>query len=592
VFSEHLHRRGAVVAVVAGVWVASLGASAQTYTNYSWANFAGQPGVVGSADGTGSEAKFYNPLGVAVDTSGNVFVADSENDTIREVSAAGIVTTLVGLPGVYGSANGTNSAALFHQPTNVAVDNEGNLFVADFSNQAIRKVTRVGTNWVVTTPVGSPGSYGTADGTNNAALFILPCGVAVDGGGNVFVSDWAANTIRKVTPVGTNWVVTTLVGSPGSSGSADGTNGAARFNSVFSLAVDAEGNLFLADTYNDTIRKVTPVGTNWVVTTPVGSAGNIGSADGRGSAAQFNHPYGVAVDDAGNLYVADSENDMIRKVTPTMDVVTIGGTAGNSGSADGTNGVAQFSWPYGIAVDGADNLYVADDRNNRISKSISILLPLAITTDSLLPSGTVGVAYNTILTTTIGSPPYSWSVTAGSLTDGLGISTTTGVISGIPTNFGTAIFTARCTCSDGFYVEKTFSLTVNLTAMQAWQLKYFGCIFCPQAAPGADPLGKGMSNSDQFLVGLNPTNAASVFRVISLVPTGADFVVTWRTAGVRTNVLQAREVLSKSNTFETYFLDISGPIIINVSGDCETNYTDLGGVTNGLDRLYRVRLGP
>ncbi len=133
-----------------------------------------------------------------------------------------------------------------------------------------------------------------------------PTGVAVDSAGNLYVADCNNCTIRKVTPVGTNWVVTTLAGRAGKSGSADGTNSAARFYSPTGVAVDSAGNVYVADFYNNTIRKVTPVGTNWVVTTLAGQAGASGSADGTGSAARFYHPFGVAVDSAGNVYVADS----------------------------------------------------------------------------------------------------------------------------------------------------------------------------------------------------------------------------------------------------------------------------------------------
>ncbi len=174
----------------------------------------------------------------------------------------------------------------------------------------------MGTNWVVTTLAGSAGLSGSADGTNSAARFYAPSGVAVDGAGNLFVTDQVNNTIRQLTPVGTNWVVTTLAGSARQGGGADGTNNQARFYQPFGLTLDSAGNLFVADQVNGTIRKVTPVGTNWVVTTVGGSAGNPGSADGTNSAARFYSPAGVAVDRAGNLYVADTDNHRISKGTP------------------------------------------------------------------------------------------------------------------------------------------------------------------------------------------------------------------------------------------------------------------------------------
>jgi sugar lactone lactonase YvrE len=332
--------------------------------------FAGYPSGWGSADGTGAAARFYGPSGVAVDGSGNVFVADTNNYTIRKITPSGVVTTLAGTPGMSGSANGTGAAARFYWPSGVAVDGSGNVFVADLGNSTIRKITPSG---VVTTLAGTAGSRGSADGTGAAARFWLPEGVAVDGSGNVFVADTGNNTIRKITPSG---VVTTLAGSADQPGSADGTGAAARFREPQGVAVDGSGNVFVADYYNGTIRKITPSG---VVTTLAGTAGIFGSADGTGAAASFSYPEGVAVDGAGNVFVADSDwtgnfylantsNNTIRKITPAGVVTTLAGSAGLSGSADGTVAAALFNEPWGVAVDGAGNVFVADSGNNTIRK--------------------------------------------------------------------------------------------------------------------------------------------------------------------------------------------------------------------------------
>jgi len=322
---------------------------------------AGLAGNWGSADGTGSAARFNDPWGVAVDSAGNVYVADTDNDTIRKVTPAGGVTTLAGSVS-YGSADGTGSAARFSYPRGVAVDGAGNLYVADRDNHTVRKVTPLG---VVTTLAGLASSPGSADGTGTAARFDNPRGVAVDDAGNVYVADTDNHTIRKVTPAGG---VTTLAGQAGSSGSVDGTGTAAQFYYPYGVAVDSAGNVYVADTDNHTIRKVTPAG---VVTTLAGLAGSSGSADGTGSAAQFYYPGGVAADSAGNVYVADAWNNTIRKVTPPGVVTTLAGLAGNWGSADGMGSDAQFYYPYGVAVDGADNVYVADTDNHTIRKVTS-----------------------------------------------------------------------------------------------------------------------------------------------------------------------------------------------------------------------------
>jgi sugar lactone lactonase YvrE len=318
---------------------------------------AGLTGRYGNAGGTGSAARFFFPSGLTVDSSGNVYVADTRNSTIRKVAPGGVVTTLAGLEGSSGSADGTGSNARFYSPYSVAVDSAGNVYAADTRNFTIRKVTPDG---VVTTLAGLAGSSGSADGTGSAARFYCPWGVAAGSAGNVYVADSNNHTIRKVTPGG---VVTTLAGLAGSSGSADGTGSAARFNDPYGVAVDSAGNVYVADSRNHTIRKVTPGGE---VTTLAGLAGYAGSADGTGSDARFFLPYGVAVDSAGNVYVADNWNSTIRKVTPGGLVTTVAGLAGSSGSADGTGSAAQFFSPQGVAVDSASNLYVADTYNSTI----------------------------------------------------------------------------------------------------------------------------------------------------------------------------------------------------------------------------------
>ena len=236
------------------------------------------------------------------------------------------------------------------------VDGDGNLYVADTYNNTIRKVTPAG---VVTTVAGS-GSYGSDDGTGTAASFANPVGVAVDGDGNLYVADTNNNTIRKVTPAG---VVTTFAGS-GSYGSDDGTGTAASFNKPQGVVFGGDGNLYVADTYNNTIRKVTPAGE---VTTFAGS-GSSGSDDGTGTAASFNEPVGVAVDGDGNLYVADARNRTIRKVTPAGEVTTLAGSAGSQGSINGIGPAARFVYPTGVAFGGDGNLYVADSNDSKIRK--------------------------------------------------------------------------------------------------------------------------------------------------------------------------------------------------------------------------------
>ena len=420
---------------VTGAWPAF----SQTSPNYAWTNFVGWPGVTGSADGLGSAARFSQPWGVAVDSAGNLFVADSGNNTIRKVTPAGAVTTLAGSAGTSGTNDGSGSAARFGGPIGLAVDSAGNLFVEDYN--MIRQVTPAG---VVTTLAG------------REAQFEVPWGVAVDSAGNVFVADHLDNTIRKVTSAG---VVTTLAGLRSVSGTNDGTGSEARFNAAAGVAVDSAGNVFVVDTGNNTIRKVTSAG---VVTTLAGSGGASGTNDGAGSAARFMYPYGVAVDSADDVFVADTINNTIRKVTSAGVVTTIGGEAGLIGAADGISSAAKFWFPGAIAVDSAGNLYVADSRNNRISKGTPTYAPIIV----LQPQGQIYRAGMTVafLVSAIGLDPmsYQWQKNGTNLVEGgtiSGSSTSTLTLSTIMLN-DAGNYTVVITNSHGGVTSTVATLTV------------------------------------------------------------------------------------------------------------------------------------
>ncbi|HMC93215.1 MAG TPA: hypothetical protein VKO16_00440 [Polyangia bacterium] len=325
---------------------------------------AGSPGAPGSTDGTGAAARFGGPAGLASDGAGNLFVADAGNHTIRKVViATGVVTTLAGSPGAPGSIDGTGAAARFNDPDGLATDGAGNLLAADYGNDTIRKV--VIATGVVTTLAGSPGAFGSTDGIGTAARFFYPVGLATDGADNLFVADYLNNTIRKV-GIATG-VVTTLAGFPGAPGSTDGTGAAARFNGTQGLASDGAGNLFVSDTFNHTIRKV-GIATG-VVTTFVGSPGPPGTTDGTGAVARFSGPGGLATDRTGNLFVGDGYT--IRKVVIATGVVTtLAGSPGSPGSTDGTGTAARFNGPGGLATDGAGDLFVGDILNYTIRKVV------------------------------------------------------------------------------------------------------------------------------------------------------------------------------------------------------------------------------
>jgi sugar lactone lactonase YvrE len=252
----------------------------------------GGTGAQGFVDGIGTAASFSSPEGVAVDRSGNVFVADASNNAIRKITTAGVVSTLAGGESI-GFVNGTGTAASFGHPTGVAVDSSGNVFVADNWNFAIRKITPAG---VVSTLAGGE-SVGFENGTGTKASFKWPHGVAVDNSGNVFVADKGNHAIRKITPAG---VVTTFAGT-GAQGFVNGTGTAASFFNPTGISVDNGGNVFVADWGNNAIRKITTAG---VVSTLAGGE-SIGFVNGTGTAASFSGTIGVAADSSGNVFVAD-----------------------------------------------------------------------------------------------------------------------------------------------------------------------------------------------------------------------------------------------------------------------------------------------
>lgn len=440
---------------------------------------AGQVGAEGSSDGTGAAARFYLPFGVVIDRDGVLYVSDSGNHTIRRITAAGVVTTVAGAAGVAGSSDGTGAAARFNKPAGLAIDASGNLYIVDNGNRTVRMMTPAG---VVTTLAGTALKTGAADGYGALASFKDPYNIAVDATGSLYVTDCGNHTIRMLTPNAGSRTVTvtppatvfpetgtvqTLAGKFGDIASIDGQGSEARFSEVGTIAVDPAGNIVVGDggllrkvspsgtvstiagmkqqlsPVNDGvgrqagfdnipgivfdaagniyipgsngaisgIRKVTPSGV--VTTTEVPFSGGLGIGkiasdgngtiygigqdriskltlslpgltlvagntasfapryhfDGQGSAVRFQGPSGIAVDTAGNVFVVDSGNLVIRKINPQGVVSTFAGKVGVSGTApgydsanvDGTGSAARFFYPTSLAIDSANNLYVTDN---------------------------------------------------------------------------------------------------------------------------------------------------------------------------------------------------------------------------------------
>ncbi len=447
-----------------GLWVVLAGGGsllAQSVYNpaYTFTTIAGTAGSPGWVDGTGSAARFDSPRDMAVDATGNLYVSDWNNDTIRKITPAGEVSLFAGLPHAQGSSDGIGTAARFFQPAGLAFDRAGNLYVADHGNCTIRKITPSG---VVTTLAGIAGFGGRRDGigtapaytpNTTAATFGYPSGLAVDGIGNIYVIEFGA--IRVVTPDG---VVTTLFANGLNTGfGVQNGDGSSR------MVLDSAGNLYYdgwgtldggATNFTDVVWKISPGG---VISILAGSVG--GSADGPGPTARFDNPRGLAADSAGNVYVADAQTNAIRRISPAGLVTTLAGSATTSGSADGTGFAANFSNPSGICVDAAGVIYVGDTDNNTIRQGVP---PSPVIMSPLRATAAIG-------------QPFAYAITAANATNfgasnlpaGLVVDAGTGVISGTPTNTGSQIITlaagnATATGSATLTLAVSLSATVTL----------------------------------------------------------------------------------------------------------------------------------
>lgn len=329
---------------------------------------AGQ-GLGGYVNGLATEAKFSGANGITIDAAGNQYVADAQNNAIRRVTPDGFVSTVAGVAGRGpGSTNGAGNVAQFNGPAGVAIAQDGTIFVADTFNNTIRRIIFLGgdatnpSNWYVSTIAGLVGSNTYVDNTTgDLARFASPYGITVTDGNIVYVSEFSGNRIRRLQFIGgspdssTSWQVSLVAGSTaaplGTAGTTDGQGTSARFSSPAHIAVDRNGLIYVADQANNRIRRILPDGTVWTL-----AGSEIGFADGVGTAAQFEQPFGVAVDTAGYIYATDSSH-RIRRISPSGVVTTVAGTR-NIGDVDGTGDVATFYYPQGIAVDDSGSLHV------------------------------------------------------------------------------------------------------------------------------------------------------------------------------------------------------------------------------------------
>ncbi|MFQ5657792.1 MAG: DUF6531 domain-containing protein, partial [Candidatus Methylomirabilales bacterium] len=309
-------------------------------------------GTAGFTDGQGTAAQFDSPGGIARDAAGNLYVADTNNHSIRKIAPDGTVTTLAG-SGTPGLADGTGTTAQFDSPQGVAVDSSGAVYVADTANHVIRQIASTGT---VTTLAGT-GVAGFGDGPGSTAQFDRPRSIALRSDGILIVGDEGNSRVRLVDPV--TGQVSTLAGS-GTPGFLDGTATVAQFASLAGVASDSAGNVLVADSDNQRIRKI--AASDGTVSTFAGTGG-FGFADGAAASAQFADPSGVTVDSAGNVYVADSFNSLIRRITPAGQVDTVAGT-GVRGADDGDGTTATFRTPQALVT--GSQVFIADTGNHLI----------------------------------------------------------------------------------------------------------------------------------------------------------------------------------------------------------------------------------
>ena len=328
---------------------------------------AGTNNAKGNANGTGATARFNEPTGVAMDSQGNLFVADNKNRTVRKINTANAVTTFATAINAYG----------------IVVDSQDNIYVSEYLNNTIIKITPAG---VATTFAGT-GTYGYTNGPAASADFRAPAGLAIDVNDNIYVADQGNGAIRKITPAGD---VSTLAGNGTNAAIVNGTGTAARFNMPTGVVADAAGNIYVADRGNNAIRIVTPLGQ---VTTLAGGAIK-GYADANGADAQFKTPNGVAVDAFGYVYVADSENMRIRQITPGGDVTTIGGFEDGFSSLNGIGTAASYYYPIGIIAKGS-YLYITD---------YSTVRKMEITGYAISPALPAGLSFDNANGTITGTP--------------------------------------------------------------------------------------------------------------------------------------------------------------------------------------------
>ena len=482
--------------------------------------------AMGLVDGTGSSARFKGPMAVDVDSQGYLYIADYSNNAIRKIAPSGAVTTVAG-NGTSGYVDGSIASARFSGPSAIAVDSQGNLFVAD-GQFRLRKITPSGQ---VSTLAG--GSYGSADGTGSEAQFSSIAGMDIDKDGNLYISDQYNNSIRKVTPSGQ---VTTIAG--GSQGAADGTGPDAQFNTPYGIACGTDGAIYVADSGNHTIRKISPSGQ---VTTLAGAANVAGTQNGNTSVARFKNPIGVDIDTGGNIYVADYGNWRIRKITPQGDVSNIAGSTQGYGSpVNGPAHLATFGAPFAVRVDSDWNLWVCDYANHQIRK----ITAAGYTINKPLPPGLVFNSFNGTIsgTPSVLTEATEYVITAQNLGGSSSFAVTLGVL-----NPGSAVKPVLATPSSASVASAGASLFANATSDGGDTISERGFVISVKSANSAPEIG-GIGVTKIIASG----NGAGSFSVNA---TGLSSLTEYAYRAYATNTI------GTSYSTTTYFTTTVDPIV-------------------------------
>jgi sugar lactone lactonase YvrE len=459
-----------------GIYIADKG-EARIRKIQSNNNIVSPPGATGSG-----------PAGVAVDSGENIYIADAPGNRVLKVAPSGQVTLIAGtgIPGPFGD-NGQANLAQLNQPSGVALDPAGNIYIADTGNHRIRKVTLA--TGIITTIAGSNQGYGGDNQIATAALLNAPAGLTLDNNGNIFVADTGNNRIREISA--TTGIITTVAGNGNNAYSGDnGPATQAAISSPHGVAVDSRFNLYIPD-FSGRVRKVA---TSGIITTIAGSATPGYSGDGGPAlSAQLSQPWGITVDASGNVIVSDIGEQAVRQLSPvastSLAVQTTSLPNGVVGTAyaqtlTATGGTLPYTWtsstlPAGLTLSSSGsitgtptvagtffiNFQVTDSGSFTAQVAIGLTIAgsapngLSISTSPLLIPGAVGVSYYQPLVATSGNPPYNWTPVSGSLPAGLTLSAN-GVISGVPTTPGTSTFSIRVNDNSGAIATQTFTLNI------------------------------------------------------------------------------------------------------------------------------------